>query len=153
MNINVIYSCYMLIIQHRLSLVYIHEVDLNFLTYHRNFRNVSKDLALLLGNLLPEDIKGRMMERMSVVLQGDSSAEDALPPLSQCSEECEAERATKRHIDDIEISCSDISLISQMQSSVFGVCMASDLVKPKITSDKIVFRFNASLLEKVKLTI
>lgn len=152
-NINVIYSFYMLIIQHRLSLVYIHEVDLNFLTYHRNFRNVSKDLGLLLGNLLPEDIKGRMMERMSVVLQGDSSAEDALPPLSQCSEECEAERATERHIDDIEISCSDISLISQMQSSVFGVCMASDLVKPKITSDKIVFRFNASLLEKVKLTI
>lgn len=151
-NANLLYASVMLILQHRVCVLYVREVDLDFLGYQRDFRDVSKDLILLLSNLVPDDIKDRMMERMRAVLQGDSSAEDSLPDLSQ-NALSEQEISLELHKEDIEVSCSDISLISQMQSSVFGSCMHSSLAQTKISSDKIVFRFNASLLETSKLTI
>ena len=107
---------------------------------------------MLLNILLPDDIKNRMMHRMQAVLQGDTSLEEALPALSQCTLS-EQEIAFESHDDEIELSFRDISLISQMQSSVIGTCITSDLVQPKITSDMIVFRLNVSMLERVKLTL
>ena len=151
-HIGVVYATIMIILQHRLFVLYIRDVNVDFLMYEREFKDVSEDLTMLLNILLPDGIKNRMMLRMQAVLQGDTSLEEVLPALSQFTPS-EQEIAFESHDDEIELSFRDISLISQMQSSVIGTCITSDLVQPKITSDMIVFRLNVSMLERVKLTL
>ena len=146
---SVLNAAFFVVVQYRLAMVYVHEVDIDFMKYQRVQRDVNKDLNMLLACILPSDIKERMTERMMALLRGDSTREVRISGAGDVSDE--AEMAIEPHTEDIEILFSDISLSRQTRdSSVIGACMSSTI--PMITSDSIIYRFNASKLETVRLT-